>query len=77
MNIQKFRQDLLERMQLTGKSQSCLSVECGVQQASLSRFLSGSNGLNGEAVLKLWPFVYGEPPTAAPATPHEPAQARP
>ena len=76
MDIQKFRTDLLARMQATGESQSSVSSIYGVQQASLSRFLSGSTGLNGDAVLRLYHFVYGEdrPPTP-PATSPEPAQA--
>lgn len=69
MDIQKFRTDLLARMQATGESQSSVSSIYGVQQASLSRFLSGSTGLNGDAVLRLYHFVYGEnQPTAPPAT---------
>lgn len=76
MDIQKFREDLLARMRDTGKSQSSLSSIYGVQQASLSRFLSGSKGLNGDAVLRLWPFVYGASPTAPSTTPPIPAPAQ-
>lgn len=71
MDIKKFRTDLLARMRDTGKSQSSVSSTYGVQQASLSRFLSGNKGLNGDAVLRLWPFVYGastpEPPATSPS----------
>lgn len=46
-------------MQDTGETQSGVSAAYGVQQASLSRFLSGGSGLSGDAILRLWPFVYG------------------
>lgn len=76
MDIQKFRIDLLARMQATGESQSSVSSIYGVQQASLSRFLSGSTGLNGDAVLRLYHFVYGEDrPTESLATSPAPAEA--
>lgn len=47
-------------MREAGETQASISASLGIQQASLSRFLAGSNGLHGETVLKLWPFVYGD-----------------
>ena len=62
MNIQKFREDLRKRLSETGKSQLRLSIDLELEQASISRFLSGKSGLSGEAILKLWAFVYELPP---------------
>jgi lambda repressor-like predicted transcriptional regulator len=43
-----------------GWSMTRLARASGVDQASLSRFLSGSAGLKGDSIEKLWPFVFGE-----------------
>ena len=60
MNIEKFRSDFLARKTTTGVSQSKLSRTYEVDQASLSRFISGKQGLSFNHIVALWPFVYGE-----------------
>lgn len=70
MNIETFRTDFLARQAETGISQNKISAQYGVEQASLSRFLSGKSGLSFDNALKLWPFVYGNSfrATATPTT---------
>lgn len=60
MNINQFRLDLEAAVEASGKSVSAIAQERNVQQASLSRFLSGKTSLSGENILALWPFVYGD-----------------
>ena len=70
MNIQQFRSDLKEALDREQKSANSLARETGIQQASLSRFLSEKTSLDGDAVLRLWDFVYGDSPVSAtPTTP--------
>ena len=59
MNIEQFRSDFLARKAETGSTQSNLSMTYGVEQGSLSRFISGKQGLSFNYVVALWPFVYG------------------
>lgn len=75
MNIEQFRSDFLARKAETGSTQSNLSMTYGVEQGSLSRFISGKQGLSFNYVVALWPFVYGKnfPTTPTPPekeTPH-------
>ena len=67
MNIEQFRSDFLARKAETGTTQNNLSMTYGVEQGSLSRFISGKQGLSFNYVVALWPFVYGKnfptPPT--------------
>ena len=58
MNIEKFRNDLKAAVLASGKSVLALSISCGVQQASLSRFLAGKSSLSAKTLFKLYPFVY-------------------
>ena len=60
MNIDQFRRDFLVRVKDSGSRQIDLVREYGVQQAALSRFMRGKNGLSLESVIALWPFVYGK-----------------
>lgn len=60
MNIETFRSDFLEMKEKTGATQNRLSEMYGVEQGSLSRFISGRQGLSFNNVVALWPFVYGE-----------------
>lgn len=71
MNIEQFRNDLKVALEQKQKSANSLARETGIQQASLSRFMSGKTSLDGDAVLRLWSFVYGSLPinTPPPATP--------
>lgn len=76
--LEKFRDDLRRAMSERGSSQKDIEISFGVHQSIISNFLSGRRGLSGDNLLALWPFVYGEPPTAPPATSPEPAaHARP
>lgn len=60
MNIEQFRSDFLARKAETGTTQNNLSITYGVEQGSLSRFISGKQGLSFNYVVALWPFVYGK-----------------
>ena len=60
MNIEKFRSDFLIWKATTGVSQSALKRLCDVDQASLSRFIAGKQGLSFNSIVALWPFVYGK-----------------
>lgn len=70
MNIEQFRSDFLARKAETGISQYSISITYGVEQGSLSRFISGKQGLSFNSVISLWPFVYGKnfPSTATPTS---------
>ena len=59
MNIEKFKSDFLARQQSSGQKQRQISIQYGVQQATLSRFIAGDSGLSFGNICKLWPFVYG------------------
>lgn len=59
MNIEQFRSDFLARKAETGVTQKSLSTTYSVEQGSLSRFISGKQGLSFNYVIALWPFVYG------------------
>lgn len=69
MSIEQFRNDFTQRLESTGRSVTSVAHEFGVEQGSLSRFKNGSQGLSGDNVFALWPFVYGIFPitTATPA----------
>ena len=75
MNITKFRTDLKAAMTTKKATQTTVAEETGVLQSSLSLFLSSErDGLSGENILKLLPFVYGNsifpdlpPPVVSPA----------
>lgn len=69
MSIEQFRNDFTHRLESTGRSVTSIAHEFGVEQGSLSRFKNGSQGLSGDNVFALWPFVYGElpPPNTIPA----------
>lgn len=58
MNIEKFRSDFLARKSEKGFTQKNISDVYGVEQGSLSRFISGKQGLSFNYVVALWPFVY-------------------
>ena len=68
-SLTDFRQALQNAMELKGLTQPELAEITGVSQSSLSLFLTKKRGLSGKAVLKLWPFVYGEIPPVTEATP--------
>lgn len=70
-DLTQFRTALRAWMAEEGMSQKALAQKSGVDQASISRFLRTENpdGLSGESVLRLYPFVYGNalPPPSAEA----------
>lgn len=74
MNIEQFRSDFLARKAETGTTQKNLSMTYGVEQGSLSRFISGKQGLSFNYVIALWPFVYGK---NFPSTPTPPEKETP
>lgn len=74
MNIEQFRSDFLARKAETGTTQKNLSMTYGVEQGSLSRFISGKQGLSFNYVIALWPFVYGK---NFPSTPTHPEKEAP
>lgn len=82
-DLTQFRNALRAWMATEGMSQKSLAQASGVDQASISRFLRAKNpdGLSGESVLRLFPFVYGSDARASPEQPpslSEPAsEARP
>lgn len=57
MNIAEFRQRLKALIEASGIRQQDIVRLCGIQQATLSRFLSGERGLSGDNVLKLMPLL--------------------
>ena len=69
MNIEQFRTDFVSRLREERRSVNSVALEYGVEQASLSRFISGKRGLSGESVFSLWPFVYGGDARASPDQP--------
>lgn len=68
-SLTDFRQALKNAMALKGLTQPELAEVAGVSQSSLSLFLTEKRGLSGEAVLKLWPFVYEQAVTNNKANP--------
>ena len=54
-----------------GLRQNALATASGVDQASISRFCREENpeGMSGENVLRLYPFVYGSSQRSSPSTP--------
>lgn len=76
MNIEQFRSDFLVRKAETGITQKSLSTTYGVEQGSLSRFISGKQGLSFDYVIALWPFVYGKdfPCAQGETSPSEPLE---
>lgn len=73
MNIEQFRSDFLARKAETGTTQNSLSMTYGVEQGSLSRFISGKQGLSFNYVVALWPFVYGKNFPSTPTPPEKEA----
>lgn len=71
MNIEQFRSDFLARKAETGTTQNNLSMTYGVEQGSLSRFISGKQGLSFNYVVALWPFVYGKNFPSTPTPPEK------
>ena len=61
MNIETFRQDLLDYVESTNTRPHALSRVSRVDSASLYKFLSGESALSAESIFKLWPFVYRNP----------------
>ena len=63
-DLTQFRTTLRAWMAEEGMSQKALAQESGVDQASISRFLRTEKpeGLSGESVLRLYPFVFGNDP---------------
>lgn len=61
MNIEKFRNDFLARRAATKKRDAAISQQYGVHNVILCHFAQGSRGLSFSSVVKLWPFVYGQP----------------
>lgn len=59
MNIANLRADFLAKKRSAGHSQKHIAEQCGVEQAAISRFIAGKNGLSFDYVLKLWPYIYG------------------
>ncbi|WP_081437326.1 helix-turn-helix domain-containing protein [Nitratidesulfovibrio vulgaris] len=59
MRQDDFRTALRAVMARRSLTQTAVAQACGVEQASLSRFLRGEKGLSGESVFKLLPLVYG------------------
>ncbi len=57
MNITEFRLRLKALIEASGMRQQDVAQLCGVQQATLSRFLSGERGLSGDSILKLLPLL--------------------
>lgn len=61
MNIDIFRQDLLDYVESTNTKPHALSRASRVDAASLYKFLSGESALSAESIFRLWPFVYRHP----------------
>lgn len=75
MNIHNLHADFLAQIQRTNASQTDIAKRYGVQQAIISRFINGKNGISLSTTIALWPFIYGVPfPEKPPATP-QPQQA--
>ena len=68
MNIQIFRHDFNRRVQQEGCSINALAAKYELEQAALSRFAKGKQGLSASSAFKLFPFVY---PDGNPLPPDE------
>jgi transcriptional regulator with XRE-family HTH domain len=72
-SIHQLRDALRALLSATGMAQVELARRSGVDQASLSRFLRDREpeGLSGNSVLRLLPFINGEAPPEGSADPPE------
>ena len=59
MNINQFRSDFLAMKGAKGVRQAKIAHDFDIDQATLSRFIAGKQGLDFSNVVKLWPLVYG------------------
>jgi hypothetical protein len=50
---EQFRQQLVDAIEQSGRSRYSISMETGIPQATLSRFVHGQAGLSVEAINKL------------------------
>ena len=60
-SLNQMREDFLRKISTEGQSVSAIALELGLEQASLSRFKDGKQGLSWSGIIALYEYIYGVP----------------